>query len=105
VKKLFPLLTILVFFIVFITACTKIVTTDIGGELLPPIDGVNTKVIGGEWHSLGLKAQGERFTIEFDGKTLFTTSDKTFAGAGRVALWTKSDSVIRFDQIAFDVLE
>lgn len=42
-KKLFPLLTILVFFIVFITACTKIVTTDIGGELLPPIDGVNTK--------------------------------------------------------------
>ena len=26
-------------------------------------------------------------------------------GAGRVALWTKSDSVTRFDQIAFDVLE
>ena len=42
-KKLFPLLFILAFFIVFITACTKIVTTDIGGELLPPIDGVNTK--------------------------------------------------------------
>ena len=34
------------------------------------IDGVNTKVTGGEWHSLGLKAQGERFTIEFDGKDL-----------------------------------
>src|SRR6476646_6671542 len=68
------------------------------------IDGVNTKVIGGEWHSLGLKAQGERFTIEFDGKTLFTTSDKTFAGAGKIALWTKSDSVTRFDQIAIDVL-
>ena len=68
------------------------------------IDGVNTKVTGGEWHSLGLKAQGERFTIEFDGKTLFTTSDKTFAGAGKIALWTKSDSVTRFDQIAIDVL-
>jgi hypothetical protein len=68
------------------------------------IDGVNTKVTGDEWHSLGLKAQGERFTIEFDGKTLFTTSDKTFAGAGKIALWTKSDSVTRFDQIAIDVL-
>ena len=68
------------------------------------IDGVNTKVTGGEWHSLGLKAQGERFTIEFDGKTLFTTSDKTFAGAGKIALWTKSDSVTRFDQISIDVL-
>jgi hypothetical protein len=68
------------------------------------IDGVNTKVTGGEWHSLGLKAQGEHFTIEFDGKTLFTTSDRTFAGAGKIALWTKSDSITRFDQIAIDVL-
>lgn len=42
-KKLFPLLTILVLTIVFITACTKIITTDIGGDLIPPIDGVNTK--------------------------------------------------------------
>jgi Galactocerebrosidase, C-terminal lectin domain len=68
------------------------------------IDGVNTKVAGNTWHTLGLKAQDERFTIGFNGKTLFTTSDKTFAGAGKVALWTKSDSVTRFDQIAIDVL-
>ena len=68
------------------------------------IDGVNTKVTSGEWHSLGLKAHGDRFTIEFDGKTLFTTSDTTFAGAGKVALWTKADSITRFDQIAIDVL-
>jgi hypothetical protein len=68
------------------------------------LHGANTKVTGNEWHRLGLKAEGERFTIEFDGKTLFTSSDKTFAGAGKIALWTKSDSVTRFDQIAIDVL-
>jgi len=68
------------------------------------IDGVDTKVTSGEWHSLGLKAQGDHFTIEFDGKTLFTTSDTTFSGAGKVALWTKADSVTRFDHIAVDVL-
>jgi hypothetical protein len=68
------------------------------------IDGVNTKVAGNEWHSLGLKAQGDRFTVEFDGKTLFTTTDETFAGAGKIALWTKADSVTRFDQIAINVL-
>jgi hypothetical protein len=68
------------------------------------IDGINIKVSSNEWHSLGLKAQGDRFTIEFDGKTLFTTTDKTFAGAGKIALWTKADSVTRFDQIAIDVL-
>jgi hypothetical protein len=68
------------------------------------IDGVNVKVTSNEWHSLGLKAQGERFTIEFNGKTLFTTTDKTHTGAGKIALWTKADSVTRFDQIAIDVL-
>lgn len=68
------------------------------------IDGVNTKVAGNQWHTLGLKAQRNQFTIGFDGKTLFTTSDKTFASAGKIALWTKSDSVTRFDQIAIDVL-
>jgi len=68
------------------------------------LDGVNTKVTGNQWHSLGLKAQGDRFTIEFDSKTLFTTTDKTFTEAGKIALWTKSDSVTRFDQIAIDVL-
>jgi len=68
------------------------------------LDGVNTKVASNQWHSLGLKAQGDRFTIEFDGKTLFTTTDKAFAEAGKIALWTKSDSVTRFDQIAIDVL-
>jgi Galactocerebrosidase, C-terminal lectin domain len=68
------------------------------------IGGTDTKVARNEWHALGLKAEGERFTIKFDGRTLFTTSDKTFAGAGKVALWTKSDSVTRFDQITIDVL-
>jgi Galactocerebrosidase, C-terminal lectin domain len=68
------------------------------------LEGVNTKVTGNQWHTLGLKAQDDRFTIEFDGKTLFTTSDKAFAEAGKIALWTKSDSITRFDQIAIDVL-
>ena len=31
--------------------------------------------------------------------TLFTASDRTFAGTGKVALWTKADSVTRFDAL------
>ena len=41
-KKFFPLLSILVPTI-FFSACTKITSTDIGGDLIPGIDGVNTK--------------------------------------------------------------
>jgi hypothetical protein len=63
------------------------------------LEGANLKVSANEWHQLGLRAEGDRFTVTFDGKQLFTTSDKTFAGAGKVALWTKADSVTRFDRI------
>jgi hypothetical protein len=68
------------------------------------LEGVNTKVAPNEWHQLGLLAEGERFTVTFDGKPLFTATDRTFAGAGKVALWTKSDSVTRFDRIEIKTL-
>ena len=63
------------------------------------LEGANLKVSANEWHQLGLRADGERFSITFDGKPLFTTTDRTFAGSGNIALWTKADSVTRFDQI------
>ena len=63
------------------------------------LQGVNTKVTPNEWHQLGLRAEGDLFTVMFDGKSLFTATDRTFPGAGRIALWTKADSVTRFDTI------
>jgi hypothetical protein len=66
--------------------------------------GVDIKVSAQEWHTLGLRAEGDRFTITFDGKTLFTATDRTFSGSGNVALWTKADSVTRFDSIAIRAL-
>ena len=66
--------------------------------------GVDIKVSAGEWHTLGLRAQGDKFTVTFDGKTLVTATDRTFSAAGHVALWTKADSVTRFDSIAIRTL-
>ncbi len=66
--------------------------------------GANIKVSSNEWHTLALKAAGEQFTVTYDGKELFTTKDRTFAGAGKIALWTKADSVTRFDQIKINIL-
>jgi len=68
------------------------------------LGGVDVKVTSNEWHTLGLRAEGDRFTISYDGKALFSINDRTFAEAGGVALWTKADSVTRFDQIRIDVL-
>jgi hypothetical protein len=68
------------------------------------LEGSNTRVTANEWHQLGVRAEGARFTITFDGKPLFTAVDRTFAGAGKVALWTKADSVTRFDRIEIRTL-
>jgi hypothetical protein len=68
------------------------------------LDGVNLKVTAGEWHTLGLRAEGDRFAVSYDGKTLFSVTDNTFTEAGGVALWTKADSVTRFDRISITVL-
>jgi glycosyl hydrolase family 59 (putative galactocerebrosidase) len=68
------------------------------------IEGANTRVTANEWHQLGLRAEGERFTVTFDGKQLFTATDRTFAGAGTVALWTKADSVTRFEGFEIQTL-
>jgi hypothetical protein len=67
--------------------------------------GANIKFFPNVWHTLGLKAQGDRFSIFYDGKTLFTAEDNTFAGPGKVALWTKADSVTHFDTIAITPLD
>ena len=63
------------------------------------LDGANLKVAPNEWHTLALRAEGERFTVTYDGKMLYTVTDKTFAEPGGVALWTKADSVTRFDRL------
>jgi Galactocerebrosidase, C-terminal lectin domain len=64
------------------------------------IHGVSNRVSAGEWHTLGLSAEGGRLTASFDGKQLFTIQDNTFSGAGKVALWTKADSVTQFADLA-----
>jgi hypothetical protein len=63
------------------------------------IQGANVKVASNQWHTLGLHAEGDSFTVAFDGKELFTATDKASAGPGSVALWTKADSVTHFDRI------
>jgi hypothetical protein len=67
--------------------------------------GADIKVAADICYFLALKAQGDRFSISYDGKTLFTAEDNTFTGPGKIALWTKADSVTHFDTIAITPLD
>lgn len=57
------------------------------------------RVTSGEWHTLTLDARDQRFAVSYDGAPLFEVSDPTCTEAGGIALWTKSDSVTRFDSM------
>ena len=61
--------------------------------------GANIKVASGVWQTLTLRADGKRFSVALNGKVLFTHMDETFSSPGKVALWTKADSVTRFNWI------
>ncbi|MBL6614189.1 MAG: hypothetical protein ISP49_13025 [Reyranella sp.] len=61
--------------------------------------GADVKVPSGIWHQLGLDVRGNRFEVLFNGKSLYSATDSTFARPGHVALWTKADSVTYFDEL------
>ena len=65
----------------------------------------SVKVSSGAWRTLAPRAEGDRLSVSFDGKPLLTHSDRTFTGLGKVALWTKADSVTRFDRLEIRPLQ
>ena len=63
----------------------------------PDTYGVKHTVASQRWATLGVKFQGNLFTVFFDGKQLFQVENSTFSEAGKVGLWTKADAVTHFD--------
>lgn len=51
------------------------------------------------WSQLGVTVRGKTFTVSLNGQGLYDVEDTTFAGAGRVGVWTKADSVTYFDDL------
>jgi hypothetical protein len=66
--------------------------------------GVDTPVPAGRWNRLRVDFRGSLFRVFFNGEKLFEVEDRIFAGAGAVGVWTKADSVIRFDDVSYGTL-
>jgi hypothetical protein len=73
----------------------SLVHTGVSEEIV----GVDADIASHAWHTLTVRAQDDEFVVSLDGIWVFTGFDKTLSQAGRIALWTKGDSVTRFDQI------
>jgi hypothetical protein len=78
---------------------------------LKPVDagflayGKKVDVPNGHWSTLRVESRGARFSVTFNGESLFDVEDGTFTGAGKVGLWTKADSVTAFDDLEIEALD
>jgi hypothetical protein len=64
------------------------------------IISVDADLSSDNWHTLTVRAVNDKFTVSLDGAWIFTGADESLPDAGRIALWTKGDSIMRFDDIA-----
>jgi hypothetical protein len=53
------------------------------------------------WHTLRVDFRGTKITVALNGKVYIEVDDAHIPGPGAVGLWTKADSVTRFDDFAF----
>jgi hypothetical protein len=68
------------------------------------IVAVDADIASHSWHTLTVRAKDDEFVVSLDGTWVFTGFDKALSHAGRIALWTKGDSITRFDSIAITPL-
>lgn len=66
--------------------------------------GVDAQVPSGRWNRLRVDFQGALFRVSFNGEHLFDVEDSVLGGPGAVGVWTKADSVTRFDDVSYGSL-
>jgi hypothetical protein len=64
------------------------------------IIAVDAEIGSHTWHTLTVRALDDEFAVSLDGTWMFTGFDKTLSQPGHIALWTKGDSITRFDSMA-----
>ena len=63
---------------------------------------VNAPVARNQWHTLRVEFNGKRIRVTLDGTSYIEVDDEHIAGAGRVGVWTKADSVTLFDDFVYE---
>jgi hypothetical protein len=67
------------------------------GRQLALAPGVKHDILSNGWSILKVSVRGNRFQVYLDHRRILQGWDNTFAAAGKVGLWTETDSVTYFD--------
>lgn len=63
------------------------------------------KAPAGQWHTLAVRMKGNSIECSLNRKKQLEAKDGTFAGAGKVGLWTKADAHTYFDKMEVKGIE
>lgn len=63
------------------------------------LKSVGSEIKSGEWFTMTIEMNDIKISCSLNGNKLIETDDDTFAKAGRIALWTKSDAQTYFDDM------
>lgn len=67
------------------------------GKRVALVAGVHHEFPAREWSILKVTLRGNKFQVYVDHRRILQVTDSTFAGPGKVGLWTVGDSVTYFD--------
>jgi hypothetical protein len=65
------------------------------------IEYKNALVAPKVWHTLRVVYKGDAIQVALDGTVYIDTKDRHIAGAGKIGVWTKADSVTMFDNFTY----
>jgi hypothetical protein len=63
------------------------------------VAGKEAPVESGKWHSLRVIAKAGNFEVSFDGKPLFTATDRSLLQPGPMGVWSQADSVTHYGSL------
>jgi hypothetical protein len=66
-------------------------------------EGLDVQV--GQWYTLRVEHRGRQIKVYLNDEVLFIERDRHFTRPGKVGLWTKSDSVVYFDDLEVKELD
>ncbi|MBL7922275.1 MAG: DUF1080 domain-containing protein [Bacteroidia bacterium] len=67
------------------------------------LKSVDSNIKTGEWFTMTITMSGNKIVCTLNGNKLIEITDDTFAGAGTLGMWTKSDAQSYFDDLSVQV--
>lgn len=69
------------------------------------LKSVDCTIKSGEWFTMSISMNGNKITCSLNGNKMIEATDDTYANAGKIGFWTKSDAQSYFDDLTIQPIK